>query len=333
MRKRRIAVGATALVATVLVGGYTYASSIVYDSLTRVSGDCPTAWEANDPTHFQVLTHEGGPVEGHAGFDTSPYLMPKPEDEEIPSRTAGIELSGWFIPAADPAAPVVIVVHGLGACKRDHTVLLPAGMLHRNGFAVLMIDLRDHGDSTYEDGRYAGGTEEYLDVLGAWDWLQRVKHEPADRIGLAGFSLGAATVLIAIGHEPGVAATWEDSSYADLSSIIRDELARSGYPTILEPGAIVMARVVGGDDLVSFSPLDGVNRLAGRPLFITHGEADDRINIRYAHELAAAVEAGGGIPRTWFVPGARHTEAMLLQPAEYERHLADFFRETISGGE
>jgi len=150
---------------------------------------------------------------------------------------------------------------------------------------------------------------------------------------LAGFSLGAATVLIAVGHEPGVAAAWEDSSYADLPSIIRDELTRSGFPTILEPGAVVMARIESGDDLISFSPLDGVQRLAGRPLFITHGEADDRINIKYAHELEAAVAAEGGTPRTWFVPRAGHTEAMLLQPAEYERHMAAFFRETIAAGE
>jgi uncharacterized protein len=334
MRKRRIAIVAIALVALILVAGYAYASSIVYDTLTKVSGDCPTAWQSNDPTHFQVLTHEGTPVEGHAGFDTSPYLMPAPEQVTIHSRTPGIEVSGWWIPAADPRAPAVIAVHGVTACKRDHTVLLPAGMLHKHGFSVLLIDLRDHGDSTYEDGRYAGGTEEYLDVLGAWDWLQREKGLRADRIGLAGFSLGAATVLIAIGHEPGVAATWEDSSYADLSSIISDELTRRGYPTILEPGAIVMARVVAGDDLISFSPLDGVKRLAGRPLFITHGEADDRINVKYAHELAAAAAGeGGGTPGTWYVPGAGHTEAMLDQPAEYEQRIAAFFRDAIGAGE
>src|SRR4029450_678129 len=108
----------------------------------------------------------------------------------------------------------------------------------------LLIDLRDHADSTFEDGRYAGGTEEYRDVLGAWDWLQSAKGVPADRIGLLGVSLGAATTLIATGHEPGVAATWEDSSYADLPSIVRDELTRSGYPTFLDTGAALTARVV-----------------------------------------------------------------------------------------
>lgn len=331
MRRRTIAAAVGTVVASVAIAGYGAASYVVYDQLTKVTGDCPVAWEANDPTHFELMAHDGGPVVGHERFDTAPYLMPEPEVVTIPSRDPGIDVSGWYIPAAEPDAPTVILVHGLTACKRDYAVLLPAGMLHRNGFSVLLIDLRDHGDSTYEDGRYAGGTEEYNDVLGAWDWLQSTKGVPANRIGLLGVSLGAATTLIATGHEPRVAATWEDSSYADLPSIIRDELTRSGYPTFLDTGAALTARVVSGDDLTSFSPLDGVERLAGRPIFITHGEEDERINIRYGHELADAAVEAGSTPSTWFVPGSGHTKAMIDHPDEYERRLVAFFRNSLAG--
>jgi uncharacterized protein len=329
MRTRRIGIVAAAAVATVSVIGYGALSAVVYDNLTKVSGDCPPAWQTNDPTSFELLAFEGGPVPGHEGFDTTPYLMPEPEAVTIPSRDAGIEVSGWYLPAEAADAPAVVVVHGVTACKRDHAILLPAGMLHKNGFSVLLIDLRDHGDSTFEDGRYAGGTEEYGDVLGAWDWLQTDRGVPASRIGLVGVSLGAATVLIATGHEPGVAATWEDSSYADLPSIIRDELKRGGYPTFLDTGAVLAARLLSGDDLTSYSPLDGVNQLDGRPIFITHGDLDDRIAVRYGHALVAAAEAAGSAPETWFVARSGHTQAMVDQPEEYERRLVDFFTGTI----
>ena len=325
MRTRRIAIAAAITVAAASIVGYGAASAIVYDKLTKVSGDCPPSWVSNRPTSFELLAFEGGPVKGHEDFDTTPYLMPEPEAVTIASRDPGIEISGWYLPSADPAAPAVILVHGLTACKHDHAVLLPAGMLHRNGFSVLLIDLRDHGDSTFEDGRYAGGTEEYRDVLGAWDWLQTTKGLKAERIGLLGVSLGAATVLIATGHEPRVAATWEDSSYADLPSIIRDELTREGYPTILEPGAGLTARLISGDDLTSFSPLDGVNRLAGRPIFITHGDQDQRIAVRYGHDLATAATTAGSTPQTWFVAGSGHTQAMVDHPDDYERRLIEFF--------
>jgi fermentation-respiration switch protein FrsA (DUF1100 family) len=128
-----------------------------------------------------------------------------------------------------------------------------------------------------------------------------------------------------------VAATWEDSSYADLPSIVRDELTRSGYPTFLDTGAALTARVVSGDDLTSFSPLDGVERLAGRPIFIIHGEKDERINVRYGHELADAAVAAGSTPSTWFVPGSGHTKAMIDHPDEYERRLVAFFRNSLAG--
>ena len=95
----------------------------------------------------------------------------------------------------------MILVHGLKSCRRDENVLMPAGMLRRHGFGVLLIDLRDHGDSDDEDLRFAGGTEEYLDVLGAWDWLA-AQGVPKDRIGILGMSFGAATTVIAGGEEP-----------------------------------------------------------------------------------------------------------------------------------
>ena len=166
MRKRTIGLAAAVGVVTVAIVGYGAASAFVYDELTKVSGDCPTGWADNGPTSFDVVDNDGNPMTGYETFDTAPYLMPEPESVTIPSRDAGIELAGWYIPADDPDAPTVVITHGVSACKRDHTVLLPAGMLHRNGFNVLMFDLRDHGDSTFEDGRYAGGTEEYNDTLG-----------------------------------------------------------------------------------------------------------------------------------------------------------------------
>jgi uncharacterized protein len=328
MRRRTIAISIATVTVTIFAIGYGAASAVVYDKLTKVTGDCPPVWANNDPTHFELYGYDGGPVPGREHLDTRPYWMPEPELVTIPSRDAGIDVSGWYIPAAADA-PTVIVVHGVTACKRDHAVLLPAGMLHRNGFSVLLIDLRDHGDSTFEDGRYAGGTEEYRDVLGAWDWLQSVRGVPAERIGLVGVSLGAATTLIATGHEPAVAATWEDSSYADLPSIIRDELTRSGYPTFLDTGAVLAARLMSGDDLTSYSPLDGINQLDGRPIYITHGDKDDRIAVRYGHDLETAAKAAESSPKTWFVAGSGHTQAMVDEPDEYERRLVEFFSQTI----
>jgi dipeptidyl aminopeptidase/acylaminoacyl peptidase len=227
---------------------------------------------------------------------------------------------------ADPAAPAVILVHGLNGCKCGTSVLVPAGMLYRAGFNVLMFDMRDMGMSDIEDGRYSAGTKEYLDMLGAWDWLIAHKGIPPERIGLFGVSLGAATTLNAVAAEPRVAAAFVDSPFADLQTVMDEELMRNNYPTWLAPGGVMMARLLSGDDLLSRSPSDAIRRDAGRPLFITHGEGDQRINVHHSRDLAALAEQTGANVQTWFVPGVDHTEAMFEVTAEYERRLTEFFR-------
>jgi uncharacterized protein len=312
--RRRIALTGLAA-AAVLIVAYAAASAVIWDRLTRVNGMCHPEWAANDPTSFTKAGSE---------LDLTAYAMPTPESVAFPSRDPAITISGWWIPAG-PDAPAVVVVHGHSACKRDHDVLLPAGMLHRHGTSVLLIDLRDHGDSTDEDGRYAGGTEEYRDVLGAWDWLQADRSIPANRMGLLGISLGAATVLIAAGEERNVVATWEDSSYADIGVAIRAELRRNGYPEFLEGGGIAMARILSGDDLTSRSPIRAVAAMHGRTLFITHGTADERLSVRYGQDLLDAARSAGAEVSSWFVDGAGHTQAMWLHPDDYEARLVEFF--------
>jgi dipeptidyl aminopeptidase/acylaminoacyl peptidase len=321
--------------AILLAGGYAAGSALVWDKLTKVNGECHPEWLANDPTKFEFEPPSPGatPIPSALpipSVDTTPYGMPAPEAVTFPSRDPAIQISGWWVAASDANAPAVVVVHGHTACKRDPTVLLAAGMLHRAGISALLIDLRDHGDSTDEDGRYAGGTEEYRDVLGAWDWIQSAKGIPPARIGLLGISLGAATVLIAAGEERGVAATWEDSSYSDISVAIKAELRRNGYPEFLEAGGVAMAQLISGDDLHSRSPLMAVQKMGGRKLYITHGTADERLSVRYAQDLIAAATVAGVDLQSWIVEGTSHTAAIRVVREEYERRLVDFFRGALS---
>ncbi len=258
--------------------------------------------------------------------------MPDYETVTFPSRDPAITISAWYVPAAGvPAGPAVVVVHGHQSCKREDAILLAAGMLHKDGVSVLLIDLRNHGDSTVPNGRFAGGTNEYRDVLAGYDWLVNTRGFAPNRVGLLGMSLGAATVLIATGEEPKVAAVWSDSSYADIDVAIAGELERNQRPTWLRYGGYLMARIRSGDDLVSLSPLGAMAKLDGRPIFLVHGTADTRVKPAWAGELAAAVRADGGTVDPWMVEGSEHTQSILDQPAEYERRLDAFFKAALAG--
>ena len=231
--KKKFALTLT-IVLLALAAIYTTVSYFVYDKLSKVTSGGGANSE-NLPSAF-VMT-----VDEWASFDVSPFFMPDFEIVHFTSRQQGLNLSGWFVPA-DSSAPVIILTHGLNGCKCSPRILTTAGMLHRNGFNVLMYDMREHGESDIEDGRAAIGNEEYQDLLGAWDWLINEKHFDPNRIGVFGESLGAGTALIAFGQEPRLAAAFVDSPYSDLPQIIDEELVRNNYPLFLAPGGIFMAR-------------------------------------------------------------------------------------------
>jgi dipeptidyl aminopeptidase/acylaminoacyl peptidase len=320
MRRRTLVILILVILLVVLpVGGYLAASTVVYNQLTSVKANCSDRADEldNTPAVFN-LPHN---------LDSTPYLMRAFEEVRLQSRDPHITVAGWYIPAAGnpDSAPSVILVHGLNTCRRSPTILLPAGMLYRNGFNTLLIDIRDHGDSTVEDGRYAGGTEEYRDALGAWDWLVSDKGVAPERIGLLGTSLGAATVMIAGGEEPRVAAVWEDSGYADLSDAVSAELARNGFPQFIAAGGLFMGRLIAGDDVTAYSPVAGVRKMGTRPIYITHGAADTRLSVDYAYDLADAIRAQGGNVEPWIIEGAEHVQGMFLQPEAYEQRLIEFF--------
>lgn len=324
MNKRRLVIIILVIVALLLVIGYVGASAYVYNQLSDTVAGCRVVEDrAFTPSAFSAQTVE-----------TEPYLMPDYQEVTFSSRGDGITLDAWYIPAADEAnAPAVVLIHGLTSCKRSTSVLIPAGMLHRAGYSVLIPDLRDHGDSQVEDGRYAGGSEEWRDALGAWDWLVNERGIPEERIGMFGVSLGAATAMIATGEEPRVAALWEDSGFASIQAAVDAELTRNGFPTFLSTGALVLGRLISGDDILAYSPLAAMSKLDGRPIYITHGTADERLSVQYAQDLAAAVRASGGSVEPWIIDGATHVEGMYLQPDEYERRLIAFFDAALRRGE
>jgi len=330
MRRRRrwIAAGMEVMLA-LAVAGYASASYLVYDQMSAVAAHCGGRFGEDTPTRFFRADEELSGDWSASGFDTTPYAMPDYQEVSFPSRDPRqphLTIRAWWIPAGTADAPAIVIVHGIGSCRHDPTMLLPAGMLHRNGFSVLMLDLRDHGDSDIEDGRFAGGTEEYLDVLGAWDWLQAEQKVPAHRIGILGESFGAGAAIIAMAEEPGAAALWEDSGWSDASVALDEELTRNGFPTWLAPGGIAWDRVLTGDDPTVRSPLDEMAKIGARPVAIVHGLDDTHIWPHHARDLAAAHAKFVPGYEAWLVPGAGHVQSAFVVPQEYERRLVEFFR-------
>jgi dipeptidyl aminopeptidase/acylaminoacyl peptidase len=165
--------------------------------------------------------------------------------------------------------------------------------------------------------------------LGAFDWLQTEKGHSAYHIGVIGNSLGAATALIAFSKEPKLAAAFVDSPFDNLPQIIREELAREGYPQFLYRSGLIAARMR-GDNINFNNPHDAIDNANGRPIFVTHGTADGRIGVHHSRQLEDRAELVGADATFWIIDGLDHVKAVGQKSTEYEAQLVRFFEEALA---
>jgi pimeloyl-ACP methyl ester carboxylesterase len=240
-------------------------------------------------------------------------------------RGAELRLNGWFMPGGDAGS--IVFVHGIGNNRAGDEALAISKELVAHGYDVLLFDLRGHGGS--EGGRLSGGYFERTDVLGAFDYLV-ARGERPERIALLGFSLGAATALLAAAEEPRIEAVIADSPYARASDLIAEEAARrtpvprAVVPVFL-PGANLIARTFYGFDLGDLQPVRAVTRL-NYPILLIHGEADERIPARQSELILARAHPESEL---WLVGGAGHVDAFSVQPDAYISLLVSYLEQAF----
>ena len=244
------------------------------------------------------------------------------EDVEFPSQHGGLTLSGWYLPG-DADAPHLIFVHGIGSVRSGDNAVELASRLVGEGFNVLMFDLRGHGFS--EGDKVSGGYFERWDVLGAFDYLVDRGADPA-QIGLMGFSMGAATSILAAAEEPRITALAADSPFANASDLIAREAARKtpipGWLTpIFIPASKLMAKGIYGINIGALGPERAVATL-DYPVLVIHGIADERIPWEQGQKVVEAAKEGSSI---WLVPGVDHVDAFLTHPEEYAGRVSEYF--------
>ncbi len=232
--------------------------------------------------------------------------------------TDGLELAGWWVPGNDPSRAVVLVP-GIEGDKSDKHGVKTAFVYADAGYGVLMIDLRAQGRS--EGERVTMGYEEVRDVRGALSWLNERGFAPGEVV-LHGFSLGGATVLRAA-PESGVAAVVEESAYADLPLILRQQLPKvSGLPSFFTPGIFLMGKLFVGIDPWAVRPEEDARRLCeeGVRLLIIHSKDDEAVPFEHAERIRKACPEAV----FWKIEGYRHVGA-YAHP-RYRERLLNFLR-------
>jgi uncharacterized protein len=247
------------------------------------------------------------------------------EDVRLPARGGDAQIAGWFIPASNSARAIVLV-HGKDGSRTEEffgRYIEFAAALNRAGYAILMIDLRGHGQS---DGRYTTfGRDERRDVLGAVDWLV-ARGFAKDRIGLHGVSLGGASVLGAMASDADIGAVVSDSAFGDLQAAAHSQWTRlTRTPAALMWPGLYLARRQTGVDIAVARPADDIARIGARPVLLIHGDADQLVPVEQNALLAAANRAA----QNWVVAGADHGGAYRYDPITYRDRVAGFFDKSL----
>ncbi len=325
---------------------------------TRLAAYGRAGWPSSEMGWFNRALIAGGAVAGAylavsacmaAGLTRTMRVRPEDDPSAVGldfvnvtfmSRDGEAPLAGWIIPpggrvsSIDPASVRwIVMVHGFGTNRTNPSAssLGLAGDLAKRGFGLLMFDLRSCGESGGEHG--SAGYFERFDLLGAIDFLMSSGVE-GSRIGVHGTSLGGAVALMACANPGIVGAVVADSSFADLSVRMREEMTGSRRVlNLFLPGARLMSKSIFGMDLNEVSPARNIAAV-DTPALIVHGEMDNMVPVRHARILERAIGADPDSPRddrsVWIVPGAGHAQCYRTMRGEYVNRVAGFFERHLS---
>jgi pimeloyl-ACP methyl ester carboxylesterase len=210
------------------------------------------------------------------------------------NATDGTRIAGWWIPATrnhhtdnrgsdKKGRATVLLCHGFGADKSRDLFLVES--LVANGYNVLAIDLRAHGES---GGQFTGfGGVESRDVLGAIRYLHREHTDASRRIVGLGEGLGAVALIEAAADSSdegqSIAAIAAYNPYDRFSQVVSDAASRRtvgpGHWIVMNT-ILPLASAQIGADLHDLSAATALKSLWPRPLLI--------LGDRLTHEATAA---------------------------------------------
>ena len=235
----------------------------------------------------------------------------------------GVAIGGWYIPAANGAAPTsttVVLVHGYADNKSG--LLKYAELLH-DRFNVVAFDLRNGGRSGSKDTTF--GIDEQYDLEAIIDWL--VREKAPTHIAVMGNSMGGGTTMIAAANDPRIEAVILDSTHAQVVNILNRRMeVDEGLPAVPTVWALMIGiRVRIGIDLDTADPVDYVAELGDRPLLVIHGTADIHdIAADSADVMVAEAKASGVDVELHMCEGGAHGQLVEACPDEWQTWAESF---------
>lgn len=218
------------------------------------------------------------------------------------------DLFSWWIPATSIDAPTMLYFHGNDKNVGHVRDLEYARGMHGLGYNVLMIDYRGYGKSS---GGKPSEVKVYEDAESAWNYLEKQRRIPPNRIFIYGHSMGGAIAIDLAIHHPEAAGIIEESSFTSMP----DEASAMGYgfmPT----------------DLLIHERFDSLSKIPKLkiPLLIIHGTWDKVVPYRMGQKLFDAAPQ----PKTIeLIEGGGHEDSCIVGRIECSRIFTSFVSQSF----
>ena len=249
------------------------------------------------------------------------------EDVSFHPADRAITCKGWWIRGDAPRAALVFV-HGGGDDNRS----LPYGKglalardLVAHQYALLMLDLRNYGESDGTPEGITYGDLETNDVMGAVDAI--AARAPDLPIGAIGFSMGGATALRAAARDVRLHAVVADSAPADMRDVsVAFTHAATGLPSPLAAAFVWSAEHLHGVPLGRGATTEALAGTKMPPVLLINDTHDPIVPIEHQRRLAAVI-AGAETWQTSYAepsPFGTHIQAYRLGPEAYVARVTAF---------
>lgn len=229
----------------------------------------------------------------------------------------GLRLYGALL--ENSSDKIVICVHGFtGSGKKDFASLAQA--YYKNGYNVLLVDNRAHGQS---EGKYVGFG--VLDRLDLRNWVKYVINRFGSnvQIFLHGISMGAATVLMASSIMPknvrGIIADCGFTSvYEIFEYVIKRDYHLPKFPIIYLTN--IMSKIRAGYGYKDVNTTAEIAR-SDIPILFIHGENDEFVPLWMTMKNYSHCKA---YKELFIVRESEHAESHYIDKKGYERRILTF---------
>lgn len=220
----------------------------------------------------------------------------------------------------------IILAHGFYNNKDTYLFKAIAEMLHKH-YDVVTFDFRGHGKS---NGLFSWTAYEPQDLRAVISFAKKKGYK---KIGVIGFSLGAATTLIELSQNPilevkSIIAVsppydfwkidfrfWEHEMLNDLKL----NLGPKGKGKGVHPGNPFLRKI---------RPIDAVTQVSDCPVLFIHGEKDWLIKPYHSERLFAVASQPKKLK---IIPDAGHAEKIFDKfPDAFEQLCVEWFEKTIT---